>query len=112
MRPPLNTRIAQTAAAKADGDYLMGWVDGQPPGSTAEAVVNVSWWAAEAFCQDRGGLLSVESAPLDWTEGPAQPLLEWRAAGRAPAWRRFDGAQSTTGRWHESNPFTGFRCAR
>jgi serine/threonine-protein kinase len=111
-RHPEWSRQAAIDAGKADQSYQSGWVDGQPPGNAADAVVNVSWWAAEAYCQDRGGLLPVDVAPDTWTESSTQPLQEWRTDGGSPSWRRFDGADSQVGRWEQSNSFTGFRCAR
>jgi len=105
-------RQAAIGAGKADQSYQSGWVDGQPPGKDADAVVNVSWWAAEAYCRDRGGLLPVDVAPHMWAESSTQPLQEWRIDGGSPSWRRFDGAESLVGRWEQSNSFTGFRCVR
>ena len=48
MRPPLNTRIAQTAATKADGNVLSGRADAGP-GIRAVA-----------------GLLDIDYIPLRW----------------------------------------------
>jgi serine/threonine protein kinase len=109
---PVWAPSAAIAAGKADENYLVGWVDGVPASSPAGAMVDVSWWAAQAYCRDRGGLLDVEASPREWTESATTPMLEWRSSGDGPAWRRFDGVASTVGSWHESNPFTGFRCAR
>jgi len=106
------SRDAAIEGGKADQSYQSGWVDGRPPGSETGAVVNVSWWAADAYCRDRGGLLPMDAAPLDWTESSTQPLQEWRVDAGSPSWRRFDGVASRVGRWDQSNSFTGFRCAR
>jgi hypothetical protein len=95
----------------ADESYLRGWKDNQPPSGASGWVANVSWWAAREFCRSRGGLASVDAAPLDWPEAEG-PFQEWRADGSQAAWRRFDGATSTAVRRADANAFTGFRCAR
>lgn len=99
-------RDAAIAAGRADESYLEDGLEGPGP------VVDVSWWAAEAYCAGRGGLAPLDQAPTTWEESPRQPLIEWRAAGGRPAWRRFDGATSTVGQWRQGNSFTGFRCRR
>jgi len=105
-------RDAAIAAGRADDNYLRTWQDGEVPGPREAAVVDVSWWAAWTYCQDRGGLAGLDAPPLKWTEGQRQPFQEWRADGSDPAWRRSDGAESHAVRRTESNSFTGFRCAR
>ncbi|MDP2312095.1 MAG: serine/threonine-protein kinase [Pseudomonadota bacterium] len=101
------------AAGKADGTYLSGWSNAEPPaGKGAGAVVNVSWAAAAAYCAGRGGLPGMDDAPLTWTESGAQPWHEYRVAGDRPAWRRSDGATSIAVKRTESGPVIGFRCAR
>ncbi|MBW2256493.1 MAG: serine/threonine protein kinase [Deltaproteobacteria bacterium] len=95
----------------ADESYLRGWEENQPPSGASGWVANVSWWVAREFCRSRGGLASVEAAPLEWPEAEG-PFQEWRADGGQAAWRRFDGATSAAVRRSDANAFTGFRCAR
>jgi len=98
------------ASGRADANYLRDWDDDRPPASGP--MVDVSWWAAWAYCEGRGGLAALDGEPLSWTEDATQPFQEWRVDGERAAWRRFDGVSSHAVRKAESNAFTGFRCAR
>lgn len=90
---------------KADAGYLKGWDAGVPGGPATR----VSWYAASAYCESRGGLAGVTDAPTRW-EG--KPYMEWREADGRPAWRGHDGRDSTTVD-PASTPLThGFRCRR
>jgi serine/threonine-protein kinase len=101
---------AAKEAGRADAGYLRGWsAEGVPPDPSAPAT-SVSWWAAQAYCAGRGGLLDIEAAPSTWAE--SEMLQEWRVAANKPGWRRFDGETSTAVRRADANGFTGFRCAR
>lgn len=99
-------------ATQADANYLSGWTGATPAGAAGEPVVNVSWYAAAAYCTTRGGLAAIDAEPLTWTEGPGQPGIEWRTAGGKAAWRDASGITSDKVRKNESNALTGFRCAR
>ena len=92
---------------RASEAYLQGWDAGVPPGWA----VHVSWYAAEAYCRSRGGLIPIDDSPTEWAEGSA-PFHEWRISDGGPAWRRFDGATSTAVLRTEANAFIGFRCVR
>jgi hypothetical protein len=106
-------RDAAIAGGFADDGYLAGWSPGTAPaGTEGQAVRNVSWYAASAYCRNRGGLAPLDGEPQDWEESPGQPYLEWRVAGSRAAWRSGDGRSSTKVRLNEANSFTGFRCAR
>ena len=95
---------------RAQGDgYLPGWSGATPPQGTSrgKAVFGVSWWAANAYCRSRGGLLPVE-APLD-AGSPA--VFEWRSAGGKPAMvDNMAGPLPTSGSTGLAH--TGTRCAR
>lgn len=98
-------------AGKADAGYLAGWSGADAPaGKGGEAVVDVTWAAASAYCAGRGGLLGVDAPPLTWTE-PTQPWHEYRVADGRPVWRRSDGATSVAVDRDRSYPAIGFRCA-
>jgi hypothetical protein len=101
------TREAAIATGRADANYLReGSLEG--PGYAPD----VSWLAAVAFCEQRGGLALLEAGPHTWEESAAQPFHEWRQHDGNPSWRRFDGETSEAVRRTETNAFTGFRCAR
>jgi hypothetical protein len=104
---------AARGARKADANYLSGWDGASPPaGGGGQAMVNVSWSAAAAFCAGRGGLAPVDAAPLKWSEGGAQPRHELRDAAGRPGWRRSDGVTSVSVQRSDSLAVIGFRCAR
>ncbi|MEY3210872.1 MAG: hypothetical protein RIT28_1353 [Pseudomonadota bacterium] len=103
---------AAQQAEKADKKYLKGWAeDGTPPNPGA-ALVNVSWYAAQAYCAGRGGLAPLDAEPLTWDEGGGLAWHEHRQSGGAPAWRRSDGSTSTNVTPSESGQFIGVRCVR
>ena len=104
---------AAIGAKRADANYLAGWNGATPPAGTSKnAMVNVSWYAAAAYCSGRGGLAPVDAAPTSWSMSASQPDLEWRVDGGRAAWRSGDGTASTAVQKTQSNAFTGFRCAR
>lgn len=105
---PAWARDAAIANGLADENYLRTWTS--PPTNPSAPAVQVSWNAAVAFCSNRGGLASVDAAPLSWTG--REPWQEWRVSDGAPAWRRDDGVTSTKSGAKDANMFTGFRCAR
>lgn len=102
---------AAVAAGRADAAYLAGWSGGQPPPDTsAGPVTGVSWLAAAAYCETRGGLVPLHAEPLGWSDGDG-PYIEWRVSDGRPAWRSMVGQASTAVSAQESNPMAGFRCA-
>ena len=106
-------RDAAIENKKADGNYLKGWDGASPPaGKESQAIVNVSWAAANAFCAGRGGLAALNAEPTTWTESSASPWHEYRQNDGKPAWRRSDGGTSTTVGRADTRAFIGFRCAR
>jgi hypothetical protein len=103
---------AAQQAEKADKKYLKGWAEDGTPPSPGAALVNVSWYAAQAYCAGRGGLAPLDAEPLTWEEGGGLAWHEHRQAGGAPAWRRSDGSTSTNVTPSESGQFIGVRCVR
>jgi formylglycine-generating enzyme required for sulfatase activity len=72
----------------ADARYLADWLDpddaGAPPEVDDRPVTNVSWFAAQAFCESEGARLPTW---LEWENAAAAD--ETRRDARAdPAWRR------------------------
>lgn len=65
----------------AESGYLRSWADDlhPPAGQQQSPVTNVSWFAARAYCQSRGGRLPTQS--------------EWELVGQASATRRYGQAQ-------------------
>lgn len=101
------------AAGRADAAYLSDWSEGQPPaGTEGQFMVNVSWYAAAAYCAGRGGLASLDAQPHTWAEGAEGPPLEHRQLEGGAAFRAGDGTSSDKVKGRSSNAFTGFRCAR
>lgn len=106
-------RDAAIDANKADGNYLKGWDGATPPaGKESQAIVNVSWSAANAYCAARGGLAALDAEPTTWTESASSPWHEYRQNDGKPAWRRSDGGVSTNVGRADTRAFIGFRCAR
>ncbi|MCB9675768.1 MAG: hypothetical protein H6737_11660 [Alphaproteobacteria bacterium] len=101
-------REAAIGAGRADARYLRDWSPDPPPGP----VTQVTWGAARAYCESRGGLLGVDEAPLTWDRASG-PTQEWRDSNGSPVWRRFDGVKSSRPeRADRAFSFTGFRCRR
>ena len=71
--------------------------------------MNVSWYAAAAYCQRHGGLADVDAAPETWTGGLA---LELRSSGGRGAWRGDNGQTSTSVDLKQASLFMGARCAK
>lgn len=77
--------LPETVPARlADTNYLEGWKNGQPPvGTEAWPVTSVSWFAARAFCQAKGGRLprvdEWEFAARAEKKENLQQILEWYA---------------------------------
>ncbi|MCP4916243.1 MAG: protein kinase [Proteobacteria bacterium] len=106
-------RDAAIEASKADGNYLKGWDGATPPaGKESQAIVNVSWSAANAYCSGRGGLAALDAAPTTWSESSSSPWHEYRQNDGKPAWRRSDGGVSTNVGRSDTRAFIGFRCAK
>lgn len=96
-------------------DYLVGWTGSDPPAgqSRSRPVVGVTYAAARAYCQSRGGLAALDAPPLTWNESGTTPAFEWRENGLNP------GVRDSTGELLLRNPttrgmmsVTGVRCAR
>ena len=75
----------QVSAVFADSQYLSHWPAAGKiaPGSTEQPVTNVSWFAAQAFCEDEGGRLPTW---LEW-ERIAAADAKSTDARADPAWR-------------------------
>lgn len=102
------------AEGRAKAGYLKGWTGATPPAGagSSHAVTDVSWYAASAFCNGRGGLAQADAEPTRWSESPSQPYIELRAKGGKAAWRSSDGRVSTKVGLADVQPLTGFRCAK
>ena len=72
-------------------------------------MTHLNWYAAAAFCAQRGGLASVDAEPHTWT---GSPTLELRSAHGRGAWRMDNGTTSEAISLAQSTSFQGARCAR
>ncbi|NCG22502.1 MAG: hypothetical protein GWP91_26090 [Rhodobacterales bacterium] len=98
---------------RAKAGYLKGWDGATPPAGTAnKAVVNVSWYSANAYCRDHGGLADIADKPHRWPEGDTTPYIELRSNEGKPAWRSNDGRDSTQIGLADIMALAGFRCKR
>ena len=80
-------RRGTTPAALAGGDYLAHWVGPLEPGPHAvdsQPVTRVSWFAAEAYCEDHGARLPYW---YEWELAAAASATE-RDARADPIWRQ------------------------
>ena len=85
--------------------YLRNWTP-SPPGG---AVTLVTFQAAMAYCQGRGGVRDLEDTPQLWTGAPDE---EWRSADGSPAALTSSGSRITGESPDRAAPERGFRCAR
>ncbi len=104
---PQWARAAAIEAGLADDGYLKGWEAGAPVGHATR----VSWYAASAYCESRGGLAQLGEPPLRWAEADG-PYMELRQVEGQPAWRSRDGRPSEQIDPTQTAFATGFRCAR
>jgi len=98
-------------AGMADRHYLKRWRRGGPRrGELGEPVTSVSFAAAQAICEDRGGLPQYDDAPWTWTGGAA---IEFRLHGSQP-WLRtsFGKHMKIRGDHSWTSPVVGVRCRR
>lgn len=96
--------------ARADSNYLSDWSGTSPPSGKSRApLVNVSWYAAAAYCQRHGGIADVDAEPQSWAGSVG---LELRSSGGRGAWRSDSGDTSTSVVLAGANQFTGARCAK
>lgn len=99
-------------AVFADGGYLAQWAGPATLGERAPdraPVVDVSWFAARAFCADRGGRLPTEAEwelaaahtpdDLAWYEAPAPAVLP--AVGATPDARGISDLHGLVWEWVE-----------
>lgn len=104
---PAWQRDAAISAGLADERYLRRWEGDTPPDASA-VLVDVSWYAAEAFCKGRGGLAGTGDAPTTWSD-TRMPALEFR--GKTPALIDNLGTQLPA-QGAKANSFAGVRCKR
>ncbi len=98
------SRDAAQASGMADAGYLKGWDATGPAGPATR----VSWYAAAAYCETRGGMADLAAEPLRW-EG--KPYMELRHQDGKPAWRGSDGRESVAVDPVQALVTHGFRCA-
>jgi hypothetical protein len=85
--------------------YLRNWTP-SPPGG---AVTMVSWEAASAYCQGRGGIRPLAATPTTWVGAPNE---EWRSDDGSPSARTSGGDLKTGEPNGRAIADRGFRCAR
>ena len=69
----------------------------------------ISWWAANAYCSGRGGLVAIES-PAD---ASSAAMFEWRnKAGGPGVVDNVQGALPTSGKEDVMMAHAGTRCRR
>ena len=101
---------AVRGTGRGDAQYLADWQGDSPPsGKDNQAMTHLNWYAAAAFCAQRGGLASVDAEPHTWT---GSPTLELRSADGRGAWRMDNGTTSEAISLAQSTSFQGARCAR
>ncbi len=103
-------RRSQAKSLFVDRSYLIHWRGdlAPPPGEAPAPVTNVSWFAAEAFCEARGlrlpttdeweyalddagrGRAAVTQASLDWFSSPNPPHLAKVRRGAANGYGLYD----------------------
>ncbi len=99
------------AKGMADAGYLADWRGSNPPVGQGEwPVVEVSFHAAMAFCEGRGGLARVDDGPHQWDVTPGQPIAELRQLRGGPAVRFSIGVVSTDVAPETTDARFGFRC--
>ena len=69
----------------------------------------VSWEAASAYCEGRGGVRSADSTPMTWVGAPDE---EWRSVDGLPASRTSGGDVKTGEPNGRAIAERGFRCTR
>ncbi len=96
---------AATSRGEAGPGYLSGWTGTEPP--RPGPMTHVTWYAAAAFCERRGGLSGVDDPPARW-EG--SPFMEWRQIDGKMAWRSGDNRSSDAADPLQASASLGLRC--
>ncbi len=104
-RHPEWERDAAIDDGRVNRRYLRNWTP-SPPGG---AVTMVSWEAASAYCEGRGGVRSADSTPMTWVGAPDE---EWRSVDGLPASRTSGGDVKTGEPNGRAIAERGFRCTR